>query len=425
MLRRPPVELAVLEVPKWSSRIRCLPAVVMGDLTLVRALGMAKVPSILVTTDPNDIAVRSRYVVGHVVVPGFDDRCGATTAQLLCDHGAHLRQIWRAPLPLFYGTDAQLAFVYRFRRELARDFGFLINEDGLGHALGDKEKFAWLAAARGVPVPRTARGDATDALLSLRPPLVVKPRQKIRWTHLKRDFFGGDAKAKAFGDLQALLSDPTWERHKHELLVQERVVGETEDLVSFHGFVDGSGMLRGSFTGRKIRTYPRVAGESSFIELTCDAQVDAMGREATRRLGLRGVFKIDMMRDRRNGELFVLEVNARYNLWNYLGAKHGVNLPAMAYANILGQDAPSERGPCGAARPYRPRYRWLNFYRDAKALREAPACGVLGILRWAVSLAKGPKLYEAFAWRDPAPFWAWCEQYASARGTSRRRLAKT
>jgi predicted ATP-grasp superfamily ATP-dependent carboligase len=375
------------------------PAVTIGDLTLVRALGLAGIPSVVVTTDPEDITLRSRYVVGRVVVPGFVDRRGETLERLL-EAGRHLLVAWGRRAPLFFGTDAQLAFVHDHRDALGEAFAFLLNDDALARSLWDKERFDDIARRAGVPVPLTARGDDHGAIGRLRAPLVVKPRTKVAWRDVQNDLFGGRGKARVFANARELDACPAFRVHARGLLVQEHVPGATRDLASFHGFVDPSSRLLAWFCGRKIRTYPMTAGESSFIELTRDRDVEALGKDVVRRLGLRGVLKIDMIKDPRDGRLFVLEINARYNLWNYLGAAHGVNLPRVAYDLLV-------RGRAAPPTYYEPRHRWVNFYRDALACREATHEGHLRWLRWAASLAKGSNVYEAFAWTDPRPFAAW------------------
>jgi predicted ATP-grasp superfamily ATP-dependent carboligase len=119
---------------------------------------------------------------------------------------------------------------------------------------------------------------------------------------------------------------------------------------------------------------------------------------------MRGVFKIDLIRDARDGTLLVLEINARYSLWSYLGAVHGVNLPGVAYDVLV-------RGRTPAPPDYQPRYRWLNLYRDAKACQEAHEDGPLRYVKWAASIASPRNVYEAFAWSDPRPFGAWLVDY--------------
>jgi predicted ATP-grasp superfamily ATP-dependent carboligase len=337
------------------------------------------------------------------VITGFHAGARDATLRALLDLGRRLRTASGRKPPLYYGTDAQLAFVHDRRGPLGEQFAFLLNDDGLTRALIDKELFSTFARRVGVPVPATSRGDDLDGVRRLRPPLVVKPRSKVRWGHL-HDVLGGCSKARVFRSTETLLDDTGFRTHAADLLVQEQVPGKTSDLVSFHGFVDANGRLLGAFCGRKIRTYPDVAGESSFIELTRDPAVFEIGRDTALRLGLRGVFKIDMIRDPRTFALFVLEVNARYNLWSYLGAAHGVNLPHIAYDLLI-------HGRASTPPLYLPRYRWLNFYRDAKACREAKGAGALRYAKWAKSILSSRKIYEAFAWDDPAPFVYWLGGY--------------
>jgi hypothetical protein len=101
-------------------------------------------------------------------------------------------------------------------------------------------------------------------------------------------------------------------------------------------------------------------------------------------------------------------VNARFTLWSYLGAVHGVNLPQVAYEHLLGGEAP-------ASRRFAPRVRWLNFYRDYKSFKEQHKSGELSFLRWGWSLVTSPKVYETFAWNDPAPFAWWALDFAQGR----------
>ena len=121
-----------------------------------------------------------------------------------------------------------------------------------------------------------------------------------------------------------------------------------------------------------------------------------LGREVVERVPLKGPFKIDFKRDARTGRLFVLEVNARYNLWHYLGAANGLNLPAIAYEYMLSRARPAKPS-------FRTRTRWVCLPLDVRAYRQLAATGDLNPVRWLASLALHPKVYDTFAWSDPAP----------------------
>ncbi len=107
-------------------------------------------------------------------------------------------------------------------------------------------------------------------------------------------------------------------------------------------------------------------------------------------MGSRGPFKIDLVRDARSGALYTLEVNARYTLWNHVGAAAGVNLPRVAYDYLVeGRRPPA---PPRAA----PSYRWLDLYR---ALPRVPGAAQQRILAgWLGTVAGARTVYDAFAW---------------------------
>jgi predicted ATP-grasp superfamily ATP-dependent carboligase len=377
------------------------PAVVLGDLTMIRSLGLAGTRSLVVTNDPRDVALRSRYVVGSSIIPGFDRARAPATLERLLELGRALGTVFGKKSPLFYGTDAHIAFLYAHRAELSEHFALILNDEHVGLALLDKERFAALAEARGIPTPRMVRVDEVDG------PVLVKPKRKVAWEPLKRAVFGSNGKARVFAT-RSEIEAARLSTHQSDLVVQEYIPAQTSDLCSFHGFADARGELLAAFCGRKIRTYPHESGESSYIELTTEWDTAKLGAQVADRLGLKGPFKIDMIRDPRTSNLYVLEVNARFTLWSYLGAVHGMNLPHVAYEHLTGAPVPATASKA-------PRVRWLNFYRDYKSFREQYEKGELGLVRWALSLVGSRKIYETFAWNDPAPFAFWALGFAQGR----------
>ena len=126
------------------------------------------------------------------------------------------------------------------------------------------------------------------------------------------------------------------------------------------------------------------------------------------------LFKIDLKRDSTTGRFYVLEVNARCNLWLHVGARNGVNLAAVAYEYLT-----------TGARPQhvvaRTDYRWVFLRLDYLAFRQLASAGSLTTLQWLRSLAESRKIYDTFSWSDPGPFarHLWL-RIASARKRSRR-----
>jgi predicted ATP-grasp superfamily ATP-dependent carboligase len=333
------------------------PAVVIGPIDHVRPLIRAGVRC-YVMAPPGAVVRYSRHVAGHL--PWADplsdpDRFVAT----LSDFAAQ-----QADKPvLFCGGDFDLLAVSRARQALASTYRFILPDADLVEDLVDKRRFVELARRMDLPTPRSEvilAGGSTDALASLRYPIVIKPvtRNDARWAAV-----AGGAKVL---DLRssAELSDAL-ERVQSEgaaVVAQEMVPGPEERVVSYHVYVDAEGSRAADFTGRKIRTYPQAHGHSTALEVVDLPEVRDLGRALVARLGLVGVAKLDF-KEGPDRVLSLLEVNPRFTLWNHPGAIAGVNLPAMVYADLAGRPRP-------LMGPMRPSVRWCDPIPDAYAAIE-------------------------------------------------------
>jgi D-aspartate ligase len=390
---------------------RELPAVVLGDLSLVRPLVWAGVRVVVGTDDADDLCLRSRHVREHFLLPGYGAAARVQSAALLRDVGARLADQHGRRVPLFYGNDAQLALLYDHRSLLEPVFAFVLSDGEVGRAMLNKRAFATLCEERGVPAPRTRTLDDEQAVRELRPPLLIKPRDKTDWHELRDALFDGRGKARVFGDADELLGDRAVRRARHAVIVQEYVDADVDGLYSFHGFAAGDGRILAGFCGRKVETYPPFAGESAVIELVNDPRVDETGREVVARLGVVGPFKVDLIRPRGRDELVTLEVNARFNLWHHLGAANGVNLLQVAYDYLVSGIEPAQ---CA----YDPRVRWLSFYRVYRGLLEAGRGRAAAVAGWAALSLHRPSIHDLFDWSDPAPFLGLLQELLGGKRTS-------
>ncbi len=373
------------------------PAVLLGGLNVTRALGLGGVPVVVASVQADNPAFASRYCVERLLLPPLDDR-GAVLDTLL-RAGRRLAAAAGARVPLFYSNDDWQGLVQDYRAELAPHYALLLNEPEVADAVIEKDRFQALAAAHGLPIPRTL---SWQALADFGKPVLVKPRSKFNWdaSAVHAQVFAQSGKAAVFPNGPALAADPAASLLREQLLIQEYIAGDDRNIWSFHGFCDETGRLLDWFVGRKIRTYPALTGTSTFLELAHDDEVADLGRRIAAQLGLKGVFKIDLKRDALTGDTRLLEINARYNLWHYLGAANGVNLTRTAYDYLLDGARPSAPGRYGTAR------RWVYLRYDWRAYRQLAARGELGLWGWLASLAGAPLVGELFSWTDPLPFFS-------------------
>ncbi|HLB55415.1 MAG TPA: hypothetical protein VJK71_09935, partial [Gemmatimonadales bacterium] len=221
-------------------------AVVVGDIDLVRPLGLAGI-RVAVMAPPGDPARYSRFTRELVEwVDPWDQPEGMVEALL------RFGEAQAQPPVLFYEGDPDLLLVSRCRARLATAFRFVVPDQELVEDLVDKARFQQLAARHRLPVPPARHcvpaGEPVPADLGLEFPVVVKPltRRGESW----RPVVGG-VKALQVDSLEAL--ERLWPRFATaglEILVQTLIPGPESNIESYHVYVDGSGTVVGEFTGK-------------------------------------------------------------------------------------------------------------------------------------------------------------------------------
>jgi len=363
------------------------PACVLGDIDLVRALGVARIPS-TVLGPPGAPARYSRHT--RAVFPWHN---AWENPEQLVDALVRFGQAQPEPPVLFYQEDRTLLLVSRHRERLREGFRFIVPDAELVEQLVDKARFQKLAARLDLPVPAACVISPGDRLpgddFPIPFPIALKPLVRIpaRWEPL-----AGPGKATSVSNLQDLRD--LWPRimaANLPILAQELVPGPETRIESYHVYVDERGNVAGEFAGRKIRTWPSSYGDSTALETTDAADVLALGRALVKRLQFRGVAKFDFKRGP-DERLRLLEVNPRFNLWHHLGAIAGVNLPALVYGDLIGAPRPMMV-------PVHAGYRWCKPWKDHSAAREAG----MSLAEW-IPWVFRCEAKSGLAWDDPLPF---------------------
>ena len=390
--------LPKIELP--AQRLDSVPVVLLGGVNLVRCLGLAGIPAVVAAMQPHDPVFASKYCVGRCLLPPFDQADAAIDA--IVEIGERLGATYGCRVPLMYGSDDYLDLIYAHRERLQRHFSVLLNDEEVAHGLIDKDRFHALARSRDLPVPQTLEwnGEGPGTVAGTLGPVIAKPRAKHDWyTSQVRDRLFGDSKALIFESGARAFADPAVALFHDQLLFQEYIPGDDTHNWTFHGFADDNGVLLASFVGRKLRTYPPETGESAYIELGHDEELHAIGCAIATRLPLKGAFKMDFKQDAQTGKWHLLEVNARFTLWLYLGARNGVNLMRIAYDYLCDGKRPPDPRPA-----YATKYRWLSLGMDFATFRQMRARGELGWGEWLASVFSPRNIYNYFWWSDPAPW---------------------
>lgn len=359
-------------------------ACVLGDTDLLRALGLARIPCVVMAA-PGEPARYSRFA--RAVLDWVDAWERPEELLELLERFAAAQ----ATRPvLFYEEDRELLLISRYRERLRRLFRFVAPDPVLVEDLVDKGRFQALARRLDLPVPaaRVLNPSVDPIPLDLQFPVALKPivRRGDQWTPI-----GGAAKALRLDSPLALVSNwPRLAATGIPVLLQQLIPGPETCIESYHVYVDEHGETAGEFTGRKIRTWPPAYGDSTALVITDSPEITTLGRDLVRRVGLRGVAKLDFKRAP-DGRPYLLEVNPRFTLWHHLGARAGVNIPALVYADLAGLPRPRvQKAQAGV--------RWCKPWGDVAAARAAG----IPFLSW-LGWASRCEAKRVVAWDDPMP----------------------
>lgn len=311
------------------------PAVVLGRscIETVRCLALSGIRSLVVAParEGSQYSRHARALADWNWSAATRDR-EPELLDRLCRFARHQPE----PPVLMYCCEASLLFVSRNRAQLQEVFRFVVPQAETVEQLADKIRFAALADRLALPVPRTRLLPLGRAIPDLHPddlqfPLVVKPAH--------RDEVWESAEGTKAVRVDSLTDLATMaDRHPRAdstFVLQQLVEGPESAIESYHVYVDRAGEVVGEFTGRKLRTLPARYGYTTALTTTHNRDVLDLGRKVVQALDFTGVAKLDFKRSP-TGQLFLLEINARFSLWHHVGARVGVNIPALVYADLTG-----------------------------------------------------------------------------------------
>jgi len=311
---------------------RPLPPAVVADvgwvngLAAIRSLARAGAPVVAVDHRRSALGFRSRHALGVLCPDPVADPSGY--ADFLVQLGNSLGR----PAPIFPTHDEHLNAIAEAADRLGGRYLFPFPSWDVLAPIQRKRHQLDAAREAGVPVPRTV-DEPTDELGF---PVLVKPSDPVGF---KREFGRQSFRCETRAEL-----DVAYERARsYDPLVQEFVPGGDDELYSLGSYLAADGEPLGLFSGRKLRqTSPGIGtcrvGEARWVE-----EVVQQGLTLLRALRFHGLSQVEFKRDPRDGAFKLMEVNPRLWQWHGLAAACGVDLPRIAYWDLLGKRLPPAR----------------------------------------------------------------------------------
>lgn len=370
------------------------PALVCGEIGLVRSLGEAGIPLVVGSYYKDNIALYSRYCGRRLL---FSHTASRTFVDELRAFGKSAGR----KMVFFSDDDRAVLSFSQYRDELKEYFYFNLPDHELVEAILDKRKFGALAERLQLAVPRTftpsSAGEVERVAEQVEYPCVLKPAHKDDWWHPGFLSEVGSYRKAILCDTRASLLDYYGKvsRINPNVVVQEYIEGDDLDLYSVNMYLDERSRVKAYFIGRKLRVYPIHAGVGSLVQTVQDDGILEAAVDAARKLGIRGHFNIQFKRDKRTGKVKIMEAHTRNSLWCYLATASGLNISAIAYYDMIGR-------PCPITGSAADGVKWVDLNKDIKAFRDYRKSGEWTISSWLASL-RGTKAFHVHSLKDPLP----------------------
>ncbi|MES3517213.1 MAG: carboxylate--amine ligase [Natronomonas sp.] len=200
----------------------------------------------------------------------------------------------------------------------------------------DKSALYRRAIDVGVSIPETYWLEETDpevAAEELGFPLVVKPALKRRF---EEQFGTNLVVAETPEEYHSVLTEAS--RADLSLLAQEFVPKEQGDLYTLTSYVPADGTERAiTMVGNRLAVYPPSVGTTCLVETADVPAVETNGLEILEASGYHGISEAEFLYDDRREEYLLIDVNTRPWKWIDLPIQAGADLPAVAYADTIGE----------------------------------------------------------------------------------------
>ncbi len=374
-----------------TSRSNQPPAILIGGgvnaLSIARTLGRKSVPVYCIAAEKSDVRY-SRYCTW--IGPSVAGTSNSERLGFLMGRGS--RELEGGVL--LATSDDGLEIIAHHRETLSTRYLLDASNPGTQRAMLNKLATYEAAQEAGVPTPRFWTGQQLDDIGHLDPaprfPLVIKP-------------FFSHTFEKQFGQKLFIVHsfDELLERFRfigksrEEVMLVELIPGRDDRLCSYYTYMDEAGQPAFHFTKRISRRHPVVFGNGCNHVTDCNPKVQALALRLFQHVGLRGVANAEFKYDERDGELKLIECNARFTAANCLLHHSGIDLASFVYDRILGKNP---RLPAS----YRAGVRLWYPVEDAMCAWKLYRTGELSPRKWWRSIRRRFVL-PRFSWRDPGP----------------------
>jgi len=381
------------------------PVVILGsayglaDLGILRSLGRLGVPLYVVSSNPQELAFRSRYCSGKIL----SDICEFTEKSVLnlLNVGG---KIGRRSI-LIPTTDQGVTFLANNAEALSEWFIFPHQTAELIHSASSKKGMYYLAKKYKIPTPEAvfpqSKQDVLESLETASFPIMLK--EIHRWKSKEIDKVIVHSRRELVEKYDAM------ENPEHpNLMLQEYIPGRDENVWMFNGYFDRYSNCLFGITGRKIRMWPVHQGFTILGVCLKNETLVKTTIEFMKAIGYQGIVDVGYRFDARDRKYKVLDINPRIgSTFRLFVADEGMDVARALYLDMTGQSIGASVSDDGR--------KWLVEDLDLASFFLCFLDRSLSLKQW-INSYRGVAEAAYFALDDPLPFLRMLEDHVKNRG---------
>ncbi|PKK39545.1 ATP-grasp enzyme-like protein [Clostridiaceae bacterium JG1575] len=374
-------------------------------LSLVRGLGKMGVPVVAVDYSRERPLGKSRYVSEELIVPHYQKEPEAMLSALI----AYAQKQTAKPV-LFPTADAYSQFLDEHQEELRPYFLFPMGKKGLVSDLVDKYRMVEYTDRFGVKTPEIV--DAKDPQVLARVnqeigyPCIIKPKDSapfIRSYHSKVFYIENEKN----------LLEKIQRCHKDglDVFVQRIIPGPETNCYCWEGYMNQEHRCTHYTTVQKLRQWPNNFGAATYAKQKWIPQCHEICAPLLEGVGYHGFAEVDLKRDERTGDIYLIEINCRYIGFTELLIAMGFNTPFIAYREMIGSPLAPK------AWDYDTGYSWIHAVEDRSAKKRYLETGQLSKEQMdADTRSAGIRVAPIWSLKDPMPGISYVSKAALGKG---------
>jgi predicted ATP-grasp superfamily ATP-dependent carboligase len=300
---------------------------------------------------------------------------------------------------LFCTTDVHVQFVSRNREVLKRLFEFVLPDHATIDMLMDKRKFYDFAQSHQFSVPKTMCSKNQidfEKIASIIPyPCIVKPTYRTAYWSKKFPLEKKVIKADSQRELKQKLDDP--EALDQPLVFQEWIPGDDQQVYFCLAYIDSEGKFLALFTGKKLRQYPSLTGNTSIAESIRQQKLVDITKELFRTAQCIGLCSLEFKYDALSDSFKITEPTiGRVDLQEGISTQAGLDIPFIAYQDAIKISQPFQSN-------YRIGLKWINEPFELNAFLTQRRINGYSAGQF-FHPYHGQRSFAVMAWDDPKPF---------------------